>query len=70
MRSFYLNPRKRPEGSFRYPPEGSFRYPHISPNSPCKDKGAGGSYAGQTDIDGQNRVYNGIVDIGADEYWQ
>jgi parallel beta-helix repeat protein len=41
---------------------------HISSDSPCRNAGAPGDYAGQTDIDGQNRVYEGCVDIGADEY--
>ena len=40
----------------------------ISYNSPCKDVGATGNYAGQVDIEGQLRV-NNIIDIGADEYW-
>ena len=42
---------------------------HLSPNSPCIDAGDPiGSYAGQTDIDGQGRK-SGVVDMGSDEVW-
>ena len=42
---------------------------HLSPGSPCLQAGdPNGSYAGQTDVDGQSRQ-NGTVDIGSDEYW-
>ncbi|MFH1615421.1 MAG: right-handed parallel beta-helix repeat-containing protein [Planctomycetota bacterium] len=48
---------------------------HIAPNSPCIDMGdPNGDYSGQYDIDGDNRVIDGIqdgnsvVDMGADEY--
>ena len=42
---------------------------HLSPNSPCIDAGdPNGDYAGQTDIDGQDRT-NGVVDMGSDEVW-
>lgn len=41
---------------------------HIMGNSPCKNAGdPNGDYTDQTDIDGQNRVIRGRVDIGADE---
>ncbi|MCJ7777607.1 MAG: DUF1565 domain-containing protein [Sedimentisphaerales bacterium] len=41
---------------------------HLSLSSPCINKGEpNGSYEGQADIDGDNRVINGRVDIGADE---
>jgi len=43
---------------------------HIAGDSQCKDAGdPNGSYGGETDIDGENRVYYGRVDIGADEYY-
>jgi hypothetical protein len=42
---------------------------HISHDSPCLDAGdPNGNYTGQTDIDGDPRVINSRVDIGADEY--
>ncbi len=50
---------------------------HLDPNSPCIDVGdPNGTYTGQTDIDGDNRVIDitgkgddvNDVDIGADEY--
>jgi len=37
--------------------------------SPCIDKGKTGDYPGETDIDGEDRVINGRVDMGADEYY-
>ncbi len=38
-------------------------------NSPCRDAGnPDGDYSGQTDIDGEGRVLNDRVDIGADEW--
>jgi parallel beta-helix repeat protein len=41
---------------------------HLQPDSPCIDAGdQNGSYEGQTDIDGDIRVFGGNVDIGADE---
>lgn len=40
---------------------------HIYPGSPCRNAGAGGDYTGQTDMDGQARVLDNQVDIGADE---
>ncbi len=41
---------------------------HLTWNSPCLDKGdPNGSYTGETDIDGEARVYNSRCDIGADE---
>jgi len=49
---------------------------HLSSGSACIDAGyPEGDYAGQTDIDGEPRVFDGdyndtdIVDIGADEYY-
>jgi parallel beta-helix repeat protein len=43
---------------------------HISANSPCKDTGnPDGNYVGETDIDGEDRVKYGCVDIGGDEYY-
>jgi len=41
---------------------------HLQWNSPCADAGdPNGDYAGQTDMDGEPRVMNGRVDMGADE---
>ena len=41
---------------------------HLLSNSPCRNAGdPNGNYSGQTDIDGQPRVLEGRVDIGADE---
>ena len=49
---------------------------HLISGSPCIDAGyPEGDYAGQTDIDGEPRVFDGdaneteIVDMGADEYY-
>jgi hypothetical protein len=43
---------------------------HLSSNSPCIDEGdPNGDYGDQTDIDGEDRVINGRVDMGADEYY-
>jgi len=43
---------------------------HLKPSSPCVDRGdANRDYSGQTDIDGQTRVNNNRVDIGADEFY-
>jgi hypothetical protein len=39
----------------------------AEPNSFCKDKGSPGSYADQNDIDGEARVADTYVDVGADE---
>ena len=42
---------------------------HLSGSSPCIDAGDPvGDYTGQTDIDGELRVLNDRVDIGADEF--
>ena len=42
---------------------------HIDVNSICKDAGdPNGSYD-ELDFDGENRIYYGCVDIGADEYY-
>lgn len=41
---------------------------HLLSNSPCINAGdPNGNYNGQTDIDNQPRVFNGRVDMGADE---
>jgi len=41
---------------------------HLTSSSGCLDKGdPAGDYTGLTDIDGDSRVINGRVDIGADE---
>jgi parallel beta-helix repeat protein len=43
---------------------------HIKWNSPCRNKGdSNGIPPDETDIDGEGRI-NGIVDIGADEYYR
>lgn len=43
---------------------------HLQPDSPCIDAGDPcGVYAGQTDIDGEPRVFGGYVDMGSDEAW-
>jgi hypothetical protein len=41
---------------------------HLLPTSPCIDRGDPNvDYSGQTDIDGESRVFGDRVDIGADE---
>jgi len=43
---------------------------HLLSESPCIDAGdPAGDYRGQVDMDGEPRVINGRVDIGADEYF-
>jgi len=43
---------------------------HLAGISPCKDTGdPNGNYGDETDIDGEARVINGLVDMGADEYY-
>jgi len=44
---------------------------HIRPNSPCINAGdpAYATEPNETDIDGQPRIGNGRIDIGADEYY-
>jgi hypothetical protein len=51
---------------FVYPGNGNY---HLSASSPCIDAGDP-SYisGGETDIDGDARVLNGRIDIGADEF--
>lgn len=52
---------------FAYPNPDLNNY-HLHPDSPCKDKGdPNGDYTGEKDIDKEDRVYNGRVDMGADE---
>ncbi|MCK5113685.1 MAG: right-handed parallel beta-helix repeat-containing protein [Phycisphaerae bacterium] len=47
----------------------SFYNFHLDLNSPCIDLGDPlGDYAGETDIDGDDRVYDSYADIGADEF--
>ncbi|MCP5119583.1 MAG: hypothetical protein GY953_52965, partial [bacterium] len=42
---------------------------HLSSGSECIDAGdPNGNYAGQVDMDGELRVWNGRVDMGADEF--
>ena len=43
---------------------------HLSPGSPCIDTGdpAFVPRLGETDVDGQKRVWNGRVDMGSDEF--
>jgi trimeric autotransporter adhesin len=46
----------------------AFGNTHIQPDSPCRNAGANDVVqAGWTDIDGQERILDGQVDIGADE---
>jgi parallel beta-helix repeat protein len=43
---------------------------HLAENSQCKNAGNPyANYTGETDIDGEDRVKYGRVDIGADEYY-
>ncbi len=42
---------------------------HISGSSPCKDAGHPSAAVSDYDFDGEDRVVNGRVDIGADEYY-
>lgn len=43
---------------------------HISADSPCLDAGDNsGVLSGEKDVDGQGRIYNEVIDIGADELW-
>ncbi len=43
---------------------------HLDPNSPCINAGdPNADYNGETDIDGEPRVADGRVDMGADEYY-
>ncbi len=51
-------------------PDPNLRDYHIRPGSPCIDAGDPNFVAGpnETDIDGQRRVWDGRVDMGADEF--
>lgn len=40
---------------------------HFEPDSPCRNAGSNGDAQPATDIDGQPRIQDGTVDIGADE---
>lgn len=43
---------------------------HLAGISPCKDAGdPNGNYGDETDIDGEDRIKYGRVDMGADEYY-
>ncbi|GAJ14183.1 unnamed protein product, partial [marine sediment metagenome] len=42
---------------------------HLDETSQCKDSGDPNGDYDETDIDGENRIYYGRVDIGADEYY-
>ena len=41
---------------------------HLQSNSPCINAGSGGYLYGAVDLDGNNRVSGGILDIGSYEY--
>ena len=41
---------------------------HLSADSPCRDKGDNAYAQGTTDLDGNPRIVNGTVDMGAYEY--
>jgi len=40
----------------------------LQPDSPCRDKGNNAYVVGTTDLDGNIRIWNGTVDMGAYEY--
>jgi len=42
---------------------------HLDETSQCKDTGDPNGDYDETDIDGENRIYYGRVDMGADEYY-
>jgi len=41
---------------------------HITAESPCINAGSGAAIATSTDMDGEARIWAGVVDIGADEF--
>lgn len=68
-------------GNTPYNFEGSFDYSignisedpmvvagHLLPGSPCINRGYNGAVSVDTDIDGETRIADGTVDIGADEF--
>jgi parallel beta-helix repeat protein len=44
-----------------------YRNVHIQPDSPCRNAGSTAAAVGSADVDGQPRIQDGAVDIGADE---
>jgi hypothetical protein len=58
------NVNDEPDFVYNQPPYG---YYHIKYESPCRNSGDYGSYPDQMDMDGQPRVQENRVDIGADE---
>ncbi len=56
---------KIPRFAYEQTPYG---YYHIRYESPCREGGDSGDYPDEQDMDGQDRVYDTKVDIGADEY--
>jgi hypothetical protein len=57
------------QGNLSVDPGLSNRYHdlHIQPDSPCRDAGDSASAITTTDVDGQPRIQDASVDIGADE---
>jgi len=41
---------------------------HLSAGSPCMDSGVNTSVLLDTDFEGDHRIFNGVVDMGADEF--
>lgn len=56
------------KGNFNRKPMLTDAY-HLMLNSPCINAGNPDSSSGTEDLDGQPRVSNGRVDVGADEYY-